>query len=54
MLATLRVREVGAIVLVHRQTQATFKAADMVFEEVWVLVCAEMAVIRYGPDVERV
>jgi hypothetical protein len=38
MLSTLRVGEVGAVVLMHGQAQSTFKASDMVFEEVWVFV----------------
>lgn len=38
MLATLRVGEVGAIVLVYGETEATFEGADVVLEEVGVLV----------------
>ncbi|KAI7498854.1 hypothetical protein KC357_g250 [Hortaea werneckii] len=38
MLATLRVSEIGAIVLVDRQTQTTFEGADVVLEEVGILV----------------
>lgn len=38
MLATLRVSQVGAIVLVNCQAQAALEAADMIFEEVGVFV----------------
>lgn len=38
MLPALRVREVGAVVLVHGQAEAAFEAADVVFEKVWVFV----------------
>lgn len=34
MLASLRVGEVGAIVLVYGKTKSTFEASDVVFEEV--------------------
>jgi hypothetical protein len=38
MLAALSVREIGAIVLVDCQTQATFEAADVVLEDVGIFV----------------
>ena len=38
MLASLRVGEVGAIVLVDGEAEAAFEGADVVFEEVWVFV----------------
>ena len=38
MFATLRVREIGAIVLVDCEAESTFKGADVVFEEVGVFV----------------
>lgn len=38
VLATLGVGEVRAIVLMHSETEATLEAADVVLEEVWVLV----------------
>ena len=38
VLAALRVREVGAIVLVDCEAEAAFEGADVVFEEVGVFV----------------
>ena len=38
MLATLGVREIRAIVLMHGETQPTFEGADVIFEEVGVFV----------------
>lgn len=38
MLATLSMREVRAIVLVDCETETTFETADVVLEEVWVLI----------------
>jgi hypothetical protein len=38
MFASLRVSEVGAIVLVDGQTESALEAADVVFEKVRVLV----------------
>lgn len=38
MLATLRVGEVGAIVLMDCETEAAFEGADVVLEEVRVFV----------------
>jgi len=38
MLSTLCVSEVGAVILVDSQAQTTFERADVVLEEVWVLV----------------
>jgi hypothetical protein len=38
MLSALCVCEVGAIVLVHSETETTFEAANMVFEEVGVFI----------------
>ena len=38
MLATLCVREIGAVVLVDREAEAAFEGADVVLEEVGVFV----------------
>ena len=38
MLATLGVGEIGAIILVHRETETAFEGADVILEEVGVLV----------------
>lgn len=38
MFAALGVREIGTVVLVYGETQATFEAADVVFEDVGVFV----------------
>lgn len=38
MLASLSVCEVGTVVLVNGQTEATFEASDMVLEDIRVLV----------------
>ena len=38
MFPTLRVCEIGTIVLVDGKTEPAFERADMVFEEVWVFV----------------
>jgi len=38
MFATLRVSQVGTVVLVYGQTEATFETADVVFENVRVFV----------------
>lgn len=38
MLASLSVREVGAIVLMHRQAETALEASDVVLEEVRILV----------------
>ena len=38
MFSALRVREVGAVVLVDGQTEPAFERAEMVPEDVWVLV----------------
>lgn len=39
MFAALSVGEVGAVILVDGEAEAAFEAADVVFEEVGVLVC---------------
>ena len=38
MLATLRVGEIGSIVLVYRQAKATFERTNVVFEEIRIFV----------------
>lgn len=48
MFATLRVSEIGTIVLMYREAEAAFERSNMILEEVWVFV-----EILYRPKVSQ-
>lgn len=48
MFAALGMGEIGSIVLVNCETEAAFKASDVVLEEVGILVCNIKSVSKYS------